>query len=99
MTVLSDTYSAIADVSVAFAPPPASMLAGLSDAELIAEQRRAAEVRRRTDAVSAALANEIATAPGESWAMRGSLPGSGRPTPRRWCRRSPARPRRRPGRW
>jgi hypothetical protein len=57
---LADTFSAIADVSVAFAPPSASLLARLSDDGLIAEQRRAAEVRRRSDAVSAALANEIA---------------------------------------
>ena len=58
--LLADTFSAIADVSVAFAPPPASLLARLSDSELIAGQRRPAEVRRRTDAVAASLANEIA---------------------------------------
>ena len=31
MTTLSDTFTAIADVSVAFAPPSASLLARLSD--------------------------------------------------------------------
>ena len=60
MSFLTDTFSAIADVSVAFAPPAASVLARLSDQELIAAQGSAAEVRRRSDAVSAALANEIA---------------------------------------
>ena len=58
--LLAGTRSAIADVSVAFAPPPASLLARLADDELIAEQARAAEVRRRNDAYSAAVANEIA---------------------------------------
>jgi hypothetical protein len=60
MTLPTDTLSAIADPSVPFAPPAASVLAGLSDDALIAGQRAAAEVRRRADAVSAAYAAEVA---------------------------------------
>ena len=55
----ADTFSAIADVSVAFAPPGSDAMARLSDDELIAAQRMAAEVRRRADACEAAYAGEI----------------------------------------
>jgi hypothetical protein len=57
--LLADTFSAIADVSVAFAPPGSDAMARLSDDELIAAQGRAAEVRRRADACEAAYAGEI----------------------------------------
>src|SRR5262245_38093182 len=60
MTALIDSLPALADVSVAFAPPAASVLGCLSDTELLDAQRRVAEIRRRTDAVAAALAGEVA---------------------------------------
>jgi hypothetical protein len=56
MNLPIDTYSAIADTSVAFAPPPAG---ALDDAGLIEAQRTLAEIRRRVDAASAVVAAEI----------------------------------------
>lgn len=56
MTFPADTYSALADVSAAFAPPPAT---GLSDTELLEAQRVLAEIRRRTDASLAFIAGEV----------------------------------------
>ena len=60
MSLPTDTFSAIADVSVAFAPPASDAMGRLSDDDLLAGQRRAAEVRRRADACEAAYAAEIA---------------------------------------
>ena len=56
MTISADTYSALADVSVAFILPTPS---GLDDAELIEAQRTLAEIRRRVDAAAAVMAAEI----------------------------------------
>lgn len=56
MTFSADSYSALADVSAAFAPPPARQL---SDSELLEAQRVLAEIRRRVDAAAAALAGEL----------------------------------------
>ena len=57
MNFPADTYSAIADVSAAFTPPPAT---GLNDAGLLEAQRTLGEIRRRVDAASALIAAEIA---------------------------------------
>jgi hypothetical protein len=57
---LTDTYSALADVSVAFMPPPSSVLGRLADLELLTAQKEVAEIRRRTDAFAAALTREAA---------------------------------------
>lgn len=56
MNLAPDTYSALADVSVAFAPAPA---AGLDDTGLVEAQRTLAEIRRRVDASAAVVAAEI----------------------------------------
>ena len=50
------THSALADLTVPFEPPT---VGGLSDDELIDEQRSIAEIRRRTDATAAVIAAEI----------------------------------------
>jgi len=57
MTISPDTYTALADVSAAFCPPPAT---SLSDIDLIDTQRSLAEIRRRVDASAAIIAAEIA---------------------------------------
>jgi hypothetical protein len=57
MNFPADTYSAIADVSAAFTPPPAT---GFNDIGLLEAQRALAEIRRRVDAASALIAAEIA---------------------------------------
>ncbi|CAN5306495.1 hypothetical protein BH09ACT5_BH09ACT5_00080 [soil metagenome] len=49
-------YSAIADLSAPFSTPPSE---ALTDPELLDAQRELAEIRRRVDAASAALAGEI----------------------------------------
>ncbi len=53
----SGTFSALADLSVPFAAPP---VGGLDDASLLDLQRHLAEIRRRVDSVSAAVAGEVA---------------------------------------
>ncbi|MCU1439604.1 MAG: uncharacterized protein JWP85_601 [Rhodoglobus sp.] len=56
MAFSAHTYSALADVSADFAPPPA---AGLSDSDLLEAQRALAEIRRRVDASLAVVAGEV----------------------------------------
>ncbi|MGX5679970.1 DUF222 domain-containing protein [Schumannella luteola] len=53
----SSPYAALADLSVAFAPPPVS---ALTDAELLADKQLLADIRRRLDAADASIAAEIA---------------------------------------
>jgi hypothetical protein len=50
-------FAALADLSVAFAPPA---VGSLTDAELLAEKTLVAELRRRVDAVDAVIAAELA---------------------------------------
>lgn len=50
-------FAALADLSVAFAPP---VVGGLSDDELLAEKTLVAELRRRVDALDAVIAAELA---------------------------------------
>ncbi|MEO8094412.1 MAG: DUF222 domain-containing protein [Pseudolysinimonas sp.] len=57
MPTSADTYTALADVSAAFTPPPAT---GLSDNDLMDTQRSLAEIRRRVDAAAAVITAEIA---------------------------------------
>jgi hypothetical protein len=57
MQISADTYSALADVSAEFTPPPAC---DLDDSTLLDAQRTLAEIRRRVDASAAVVAAEIA---------------------------------------
>lgn len=57
MVFASGTYSALADMSVAFVPPTPT---DLDDSALLDAQRTLAEIRRRVDAAAAAVAAEIA---------------------------------------
>jgi hypothetical protein len=57
MTPPAPDYSALADVGAPFTPPP---VAHLCDDDLIETSRVLAEIRRRADAASAAVAAEIA---------------------------------------
>ncbi len=50
-------FAALADLSVAFAPP---VVGGLSDDELLVEKTLVAELRRRVDALDAVIAAELA---------------------------------------
>lgn len=50
-------FAALADLSVAFAPPA---VGSLTDAELLAEKTLVAELRRRVDALDAVIAAELA---------------------------------------
>lgn len=56
MTISADNFTALADPSVAFCPPPAN---SLSDSDLIESQRFLAEISRRVDAAAAVIAAEI----------------------------------------
>ncbi|WP_395639008.1 DUF222 domain-containing protein [Pseudolysinimonas sp.] len=56
MTFSTDSLSALADVSVPFAPP---VLSGLPDDDLMDVSRLAAEIRRRADAVAVVAAAEL----------------------------------------
>jgi hypothetical protein len=57
MTSFTDTLALLGDVSMRFSPPP---VASLPDQALLDAQRQIAEVRRRTDALAAVVAGEIA---------------------------------------
>ncbi|MEZ5189995.1 MAG: DUF222 domain-containing protein [Schumannella sp.] len=57
MTITTDSFAAIGDLSVAFAPPNA---ARMSDDELLAAQSALAQIGRRVGAAAATVAGEIA---------------------------------------
>lgn len=56
MSIPSETLAAIADVSVAFAPPT---VGALDDGELLADLRVLSEMSRRVDALTALYAHEV----------------------------------------
>lgn len=80
MTFSTDSLAALADVSVAFAPPP---LDALGDQELMDVARCVGEIRRRADAVAAIAAAELKRRSRHELGHAGLAQSTGARTPER----------------
>lgn len=80
MTFSTDSLAALADVSVAFAPPS---LGSLRDTELMDVARHVAEIRRRADAVASIAAAELKRRSAPELGHNGLAQKSGLRTPQR----------------
>jgi hypothetical protein len=84
MTFSTDSLASLADVSVAFVPPPVTSLA---DDDLMDVSRLAAEIRRRADAVAALAAAELKRRSAPELGHSGLAAKTGARTPERLVQR------------
>lgn len=84
MTFSTDSLAALADVSVAFVPPP---VASLADDDLMDVSRLIAEIRRRVDAVASIAAAELKRRSAPELGHNGLAAKTGARTPERLVQR------------